>query len=646
VHAALAELTDAGADVCLVTGNVADPASMRAALEQVEDRFGPVNGVIHSAGLPGGGLLDRRTREETEQVFAAKVRGTLVLAECFADRPPLDFLLLFSSQASMTGLVGSGDYAAANGFQNAYAQQSGRSARWTTAVAWPGWSGVGMIATATDLDAIIGAVPAQVVQSQGRASTPPEGPDPLEYVVRYDKNQDWELDEHRYEGVPLLAGTSALALTLTAARSLGLFPSDAPLDLRDAVFLAPISGAEPIEVGVVFTPVAGTFRFRVQSRAAGSEGPWEYHVNGVVATSADEPRQIDPAALRARLRPAADDVPLDGHLQYGPRWRTVTGLWSGEGEHLVELTLPEPFHADLATHPTHPALVDRASIAVFHAAHQPKKQYLPFLYRQVTSFAPLPHQILVYGRPGREQDGVLVIDTDICHPATGSVLMAIRSYTVRETRPNDFARRLSAATPPGRGTPAASVDAGASSSAAQHVDRSAVGAVETSPVTAGGLALLTARDGAAAFRELLDGAFPPLVLVEPPGPPLKIPGMPRMPYGGLPALAHEPAVPVEAGATGKAVPDSPPDPSPLPDRAAGPVGDVFEVLRELWSEALGVDEISLDDDFFDLGGNSLVSVQLSARIRQRFGVDLSAAALFDANTIRRLADELSALGAG
>jgi hypothetical protein len=39
-----------------------------------------------------------------------------------------------------------------------------------------------------------------------------------------------------------------------------------------------------------------------------------------------------------------------------------------------------------------------------------------------------------------------------------------------------------------------------------------------------------------------------------------------------------------------------------------------------------------------------VAVQVSARIRQRFGVELSAGALFDANTIERLAGELIAAG--
>jgi phthiocerol/phenolphthiocerol synthesis type-I polyketide synthase E len=624
VAAALAELTDAGAEVLVVTADVADPTAMRAALRTIEERFGPVNGVVHAAGVPGGGLLDRRNREDTEAVFAAKIDGTLVLDECFAGRPPLDFLLLCSSQASLTGLVGSADYAAANGFLNAYAQQRGRGAGATTAVAWPGWSEVGMMAAAgADLDAVIGTAPAPVALDQAGTDAHPAEPESVEYLVRYDQRQDWELDEHRFDGVPLLAGTSALALTLTAVRTLGLFPPDTPLDLRDAVFLSPINGAEPIEVGVVLTPMGDTFRFRVQSRPAGSDGSWKYHVNGVVAGSAEPARRVNPDAPRTAMTalPDTDAGTLTGRLQYGPRWHTLTGLWHGAGEFVAELTLPEPFHADLASHPVHPALVDRASIAILIAGYRPTGQYLPFLYRRFTSFGPLPSKVLVFGRPGRERPGVLVIDADICDPKTGAVLLELRSYTVRETQPDQFTHRLAATAEPARREPAAPGVAAANGSRP----------VDDSP-TAGGLPLLNPRDGAAAFREVLDGGYPPLVLVQAPGPRVEVRGMPWTDRATPPPSQPSPPVveaPVLAGAA----------------ESAGSGVDMVDTLRELWSEALGVDEIALDDDFFDLGGNSLVSVQLSARIRQRFGVDLSAAALFDATTIRLLADELTALGA-
>jgi phthiocerol/phenolphthiocerol synthesis type-I polyketide synthase E len=71
-------------------------------------------------------------------------------------------------------------------------------------------------------------------------------------------------------------------------------------------------------------------------------------------------------------------------------------------------------------------------------------------------------------------------------------------------------------------------------------------------------------------------------------------------------------------------------------------GDHIEAgIRALWTEALGIDGIGLDDDFFDLGGNSLVAVQVLDRICERFQVDLDVAVLFEASTIRLLVAEVT-----
>jgi acyl carrier protein len=56
-----------------------------------------------------------------------------------------------------------------------------------------------------------------------------------------------------------------------------------------------------------------------------------------------------------------------------------------------------------------------------------------------------------------------------------------------------------------------------------------------------------------------------------------------------------------------------------------------------WRDLLGVEEIGLDDDFFDLGGHSLVGVRLFAKIKKTYQVDLDLAVLFESRTVRQLA---------
>ncbi|MBC3840301.1 acyl carrier protein [Streptacidiphilus sp. 4-A2] len=58
-----------------------------------------------------------------------------------------------------------------------------------------------------------------------------------------------------------------------------------------------------------------------------------------------------------------------------------------------------------------------------------------------------------------------------------------------------------------------------------------------------------------------------------------------------------------------------------------------------------MESISSDDDFFDLGGNSLTAVELMSQIRKHYALNLSIAALFDYPTLRTLAAELRTRGA-
>ena len=58
-----------------------------------------------------------------------------------------------------------------------------------------------------------------------------------------------------------------------------------------------------------------------------------------------------------------------------------------------------------------------------------------------------------------------------------------------------------------------------------------------------------------------------------------------------------------------------------------------ERLAELWSELLNAPGIGVHDSFFDLGGHSLIGIQLLARVEERFGKSLPLNSLFQAPTI-------------
>ena len=75
----------------------------------------------------------------------------------------------------------------------------------------------------------------------------------------------------------------------------------------------------------------------------------------------------------------------------------------------------------------------------------------------------------------------------------------------------------------------------------------------------------------------------------------------------------------------------------LPTAYTPPSSDVERQITAVWQDALGIDDIGIYDNFFDLGGNSLVALQVIARLKAQLKVPLPVVALFEAPTISALA---------
>jgi acyl carrier protein len=75
-------------------------------------------------------------------------------------------------------------------------------------------------------------------------------------------------------------------------------------------------------------------------------------------------------------------------------------------------------------------------------------------------------------------------------------------------------------------------------------------------------------------------------------------------------------------------------------RAAAPAAPRSEVERAIaavWAEVLGLPEVGVEDNFFDLGGHSLLLVQVLSRLRKAFDAELAMVDLFRHPTVSGLA---------
>jgi amino acid adenylation domain-containing protein len=144
-------LEKCGAVVWVAQADVTDETQMQEVVARTLEKFGPINGVIHAAGLPDGEMIQRRTRETSEGILAAKVKGTLVIDAIFRETP-LDFLVLCSSIGSILAAVGQVAYTAANAFLDAFALRRFQSNQpFTTAINWERWQKVGIATIAEEM---------------------------------------------------------------------------------------------------------------------------------------------------------------------------------------------------------------------------------------------------------------------------------------------------------------------------------------------------------------------------------------------------------------------------------------------------------------------------------------------------------------
>ena len=82
------------------------------------------------------------------------------------------------------------------------------------------------------------------------------------------------------------------------------------------------------------------------------------------------------------------------------------------------------------------------------------------------------------------------------------------------------------------------------------------------------------------------------------------------------------------------------------DEYVAPRSDLEHAVQAAWQEVLGMQRVSVESDFFRIGGNSLMANKVTSRLRAALGAPLSGGALYQHPTIAALAAQLAAAGAG
>ncbi|ACZ85401.1 SDR family NAD(P)-dependent oxidoreductase [Streptosporangium roseum] len=593
---AIRRMEQAGAQVLVLAADVTDPAGLRAVRERIDAEFGGLDGIVHAAGLPGGGMAEVKERAAATAVLAPKIAGTLALAQVFGDLP-LDWVALCSSVTSVVGGFGQVDYCAANNFLDAYA----RSAHgWRAPVVsqnWGGWTEVGMaveVAAPDGFRAARGGV-AEAVDHPVLSSRVTGQDGEAECHGLVSATTHWLLDEHRIGQVPVVPGTGHLETARAAvAACLPAPDADHAVELRDVAFLEPFSVPDggTAQYRVELTTSADGVEFRVVSRTAGRSAT---HVRGSAAWVRPEPASgVDAPSIVARCRPssAVRETGRTSMLSFGPRWDALGEHHVGPDEELARIVAPEAAIADLERWVLHPALLD---VATAFGEGRGEGSYLPLSYGRVLVRGPLPARFWSHLRYADGGDDVVSADLTL-FDEDGRVLVEIGDFVLRRVNRDAVAGDL-AAVPGGttEGAGAATAPAGDG----------------ISPV-----------DGAEAFRRVLAARLGPQVVINP------------LPVAELAERARSRTTDTIAEDTGA---DERSGSTEDGDDHATPRNELEATIARVWSDGLGVSRVGIDDDFFELGGNSLIAVQLIASLRKAVGVKLPMRSLFESPTVAELA---------
>jgi len=589
--ARLLEFEARGSEVATYGVDVTDAEAVREVIAEIRRRFGPSDGVVHAAGIPGGGMMVVRKREDAEAVLAPKVRGGLALLD--ACGPEVGFFAAFSSILAVSGDYGQADYVAANSVLDriAHARAGGRPR--VVSIDWSGWREVGMLAASSRRGRLArsdGPLPDRFLRS-----LPDIGEDTIVITFALDPEQDWFLAEHRFDGTPVMPGTAYLEVVRAAFTAA---TGSQTVEIADVVFIGPLTVSEPIDASIALHRGDDWWSFSI-SRPNGAGHT--VHAQGRVRAHADAvPPPVDLAKARSSCSVDVDARDRPGLMTLGAHWLEVSNrLQRTEdlSQSVLELT-PDVAVVDDDGFWLHPAMLD---LATSYATPAPgPANYLPFGYRRVVVHRPMPRSLIALRthRLARATDeflenDILVLDRD------GQVCVEIEGYGLRRAEAEGVAAALA------QGEREAAVET-----------RS--GKLEAMEFRIGN------RDGVEIFRRILANPAGPQVIVCPEGLERRLARVAKVSTQDW--LDSAPVT--VAHGTGERFLDTP---------CVAPDTELEEMLAELWSEALGLQEVGVEDDFFDLGGSSLVAVQLLSRIRDRLSLDIGIALVFESPTVRALA---------
>lgn len=607
----IARLEELGSEVLTLAADVADEHAMSNVINVARAKFGNIHGVIHAAGVPGGGIIHLKTPEAAEKVLKPKTLGTLALHSALKISE-LDFFLLCSSTNSIIGGFGQSDYCAANAFCDAFAQAHfSHRGPYYISVNWDRWQEVGMAARTEENSGEL-SLPAFTSANGSTLKHPLLGSPAVEtsdrvvFTCQFSPSSHWVLSEHMVAGLPTVPGTTYLEMARAAFAHLS--PGTAT-QIREVTFSVPlvIEDGNTREVATLLDRDGPEYSFRVLSRV---EARWQEHARGKIGAASNGGPTKNKANIERILdrgRKVSNGAQSNGDAQFittGPRWHSLREAYVADNEALAVLEIDERFSDDFTTYDLHPSLLD---IATGFIQFLGDGDYLPLVYERLTVHSPIPRKAIshvVFRSDARERREIITCDVSILGE-DGLEAVSIDGFSMKR------------------------VAAGA----LQQVDTNGHSAKRIAPEQAAIRALsegIPPAKGAEVFRRILSAGNVPQLIVST----RDIHELIQR----ADSLTRDRLLEDFESANAKKLDHARPASS---GAYTEPKGGIERRIAAVWQRVLGIGQVGVHDNFFELGGTSLNGIQLVSELKKEFKVDIPVVSVFEATTVAELAKYLS-----
>jgi amino acid adenylation domain-containing protein len=629
------ELEASGAEVLILCADVADMEQMQTAAGQAVEQFGKINGIIHAAGLPDGGVIPNRTREMSETVLSPKVKGTLVLDRLFCGRNGnrLDFLVLCSSISSVLSPLGQVAYCAANAFLDTFAfYNAARNNTYTVSINWDSWQEVGMAVKALKRLSEPYTAPTTLQRNIDHPlfdTYSSDNSDQAIFISRFRTDRHWVLEEHRMLGQALLPGTAFLEMARAALEHHEKNSTTGTLELNNVFFLSPIivNDEEEKDIRTILKKENNGYTFSITSRAKPGEDKWIEHAKGEARViPKEEPGKYHIPGIEAELQ--GDEViyhPEDwtgilsknkhsskGGMVFGPRWNSLRRVKAGEKQALAYLELPDAFTHELDFFKLHPALLDMATISPRLLQHH-ESVYMPYSYKKIKIKNALAGNVFCHARSDKDnpsQQELLSYDVTLMDEQ-GMELVEIEGYALRRMNLENQGHQEIGEIEP------TDIKENALTSSLENTLKDA----------------LLPGEGVEVFKRVLAARKWSRVVVS------TTDLLERIRESRASSIVS--FVDQSPGET----PDLPSHPRPeLSTPYVPPTTETQQRLTYIWQQFLGIEKVGIHDDFFELGGDSLKLMTISAKIHKELDIEIPLTEFFNRHTIKKLDQYINTTG--